>query len=667
MIVRNEAQVLARCLTAARKVVDAAVICDTGSRDATPALAERVGLELDLPLHVVQHEWIDFGANRTRAIEAALDAVAHWGFDLASTWLLFLDADQVLTLQRPWDPTALTADAYLLAQGNGDERYWNLRLVRADRRLRYVGATHEYLDLPTEFRRERLEGARVTDHNDGGARGDKFERDRRLLTEALRKDPSDARALFYLARTYRALGERMKALALFRRRARAGGWMEEVWDAWFESAQILHEAGETRAAREALHEARRADRARAEALELLARLHREAGRRERAAALALRGLSLPYPADRLLFLDRRTYAYGLRAELARAAAGTRHAERGFDALEALLVDRDVPAWERDGLRNELAAYAGPWTDARYVRLAPRLPAPYVPCNPSVIAEPDGYLVNCRAVNYLQRNALAYEFPEGDGVVRTRNVLMRLAPDLSVRDEREIHGVPPPPREARIQGLEDMRLLRTAEGLLGFAVTADRHPSGLVGMCVVRLAEDGQVRSVAALTGQGHLRVEKNWVPYLGPAGEPRLIYALEPLTRLTVDPVSGACRVLEERQLAWDLSGARGSGGPVPFEREGRPGELLLVHEVALLPGWRRRYLHRFVWLDADGAGAAATRAFWFRGLGVEFAAGLCRAHEPGDLLVSLGVEDREAWLARIPAESVRARLRPLPARPPGA
>jgi tetratricopeptide (TPR) repeat protein len=659
MIVKNEARVLERCLASARPLLDAAVICDTGSADDTVEVARRFGERHALLVDVVREPWVDFGTNRTRALHAALERIERWGWDTRSTWLLLLDADQVLEARATPDPAAWTADAYLLAQQSGDERYWNLRLVRADRRLRYVGATHEYLALPPDARCERLETWLVVDGNDGGARDDKFERDRRLLTAALERDPGDTRALFYLARTYRALGERLKALSLFRRRVAEGGWIEEVWHSWFAVAQLLHEAGEPRAARAALLEARRTDPARAEALELLARVHRETGDRTRAAAVARRGLALAVPADRSLFVDRRTYAHGLRAELARAAAGTRHAEQGFEHLDDLLLERGLPGDLKAELEPALEGYAAAWPAAELLRLAPRLDEPWVACNPCVIPDGDGYLVNCRAVNFRQRDGRDYTPAPDDPVLRSRNVLLELDGRLAPRRECEVHGEPPPPRTTWVRGFEDLRLLTTRDGLLAVAVTTDRHPSGHIGLSVLRLARDGRVLSHAPLTGYGHERAEKNWLPHDGPHGAPQLLYALDPLVRLALDARDGTCRVVERRVLPFDLSRWRGSAGPLRIELDGEPGELVLTHEVHYIPPGRRRYLHRFVWLPTRGEGLAASRPFWWRAPGIEFAAGMCRAHDGDDLLVSFGSEDREAWLARIPLAAVRERLIP--------
>src|SRR5690349_14287434 len=85
MIVRDEADVLAAGLRSALPLIDTWVICDTGSTDGTQALIAQELASLPGELH--EHEWVDFGHNRTRLMELARGK---------ADYLLLLDADNTV-------------------------------------------------------------------------------------------------------------------------------------------------------------------------------------------------------------------------------------------------------------------------------------------------------------------------------------------------------------------------------------------------------------------------------------------------------------------------------------------------------------------------------------------------------------------------------------------
>ena len=133
-----------------------------------------------------------------------------------------------------------------------------------------------------------------------------------------------------------------------------------------------------------------------------------------------------------------------------------------------------------------------------------------------------------------------------------------------------------------------------------------------------------------------------------------------PLVILAIDETSGRCApVLEARQHR-PFGLFRGSAGPLPLPDTQGGGRLVIVHSVSVHE--RRVYLHRFLRLDDDWRITEVSRPFYFRHLGTEFVCGACLAHGGDDLLMTLGVEDREAWVCRVPLAVVRDSLRPLPA-----
>ena len=173
--------------------------------------------------------------------------------------------------------------------------YWNTRLVQRNIGARYHGVTHEYLDVPGGV--QDLTGVWYKDHASGSNRVDKFERDIRLLSKALKKEPDNQRYWFYLAQSYRDAGRTAEAAKTYAKRAEMGGWDEEAWYARLAGGALPADAG----GRGRLPASRRIAAfnqrpQRAEPLYDLARFYRDT-RHERCepAVLAKPGLALPRP------------------------------------------------------------------------------------------------------------------------------------------------------------------------------------------------------------------------------------------------------------------------------------------------------------------------------------------------------------------------------------
>ncbi|WP_338441370.1 glycosyltransferase [Synechococcus elongatus IITB4] len=138
MIVRDEAELLPRCLASVKDQVDELIVLDTGSRDRTPEIATEAGAKL---LHT---DWADdFSAARNQAIAAA-----------TGDWILVLDADEELipdawTELRPQldQPEALAFTVLREETQAGQVPYSRLsRLFRNRLEIRFQRPYHELVD-----------------------------------------------------------------------------------------------------------------------------------------------------------------------------------------------------------------------------------------------------------------------------------------------------------------------------------------------------------------------------------------------------------------------------------------------------------------------------------------------------------------------------------------
>lgn len=144
MIVKNEEEVLDRCLSSVRDLVDEIVIVDTGSTDDTKRIAHRY------TDRVYDFEWID-----------DFSAARNYSFSLATQeYILWLDADDTLrerdrqlfrALKETLDPAvdSVAMEYHLLfdAEGNPAALSRRNRLVKRSRGFRWLNRVHEYLEV----------------------------------------------------------------------------------------------------------------------------------------------------------------------------------------------------------------------------------------------------------------------------------------------------------------------------------------------------------------------------------------------------------------------------------------------------------------------------------------------------------------------------------------
>ena len=351
MIVKDEVPVIERCLRSALPLVDIAVIVDTGSTDDTYDKMTPFD-ENPVPVDVHFRPWVNFSHNRNEAITIAKESVPEVDY------LLFLDADEVLTVPEGFKWPELTADAYWLPVDYGGTHYLRCALVKSSFEMRYVGAVHEYLELPEGTVIERLDAPTIRVFHDGARARDPqtYAKDAALLLEAHRKDPADARTVFYLAQSHRDAGKPFAARDWYLKRAAMGGWAEEQWMALYEAAKLT-EIDDPEMAVNYYLRAYQMRPARAEPLYQLARLFR--GRRDWHVAwmFAMAASHVMMPVGERLFLDPSIYKWRIHDEIGILGFYAGHPGMGQVAAEYALAN--CPPEERERIAANRAFYDAP--------------------------------------------------------------------------------------------------------------------------------------------------------------------------------------------------------------------------------------------------------------------------------------------------------------------
>ena len=640
MIVRDEAAVIERCLGSVRPLIDTWTICDTGSCDGTPELIKSALAAV--PGTLVHRPWRDFGTNRSELME-----LAHGSAD----YLLLIDADMTLEFRGPLPE--LHADAYLLRH-LGQLEYLVPRLVRGDRRWRFEGATHEYLATEGSHREEVLPALAILHHGDGGTRAEKFARDVRLLRDALRRDPDDARATFYLAQTLREGGETDGAIPLYRRRIDLGGWDEEVFYAAYQLGVLVGHR-DLEAAIPLLLDAYERRPERAEPLYELARLHRVSGRNHAAYLFARRAAEIPYPDD-LLFVHRDIYQWGITFERSVAAYWIGEYEEALALGDELLAAGGLPAdYLQAAEANRscclgalgacpdepapaLADLLGPLETAQIML---EIDPPWAPFNPSLASEAGGFRGIVRTANYRLRGDGDYEVVDADGIVRTQNYLITLDDALELQSVQELadDSGAAPVSAAPVVGYEDLRLFQLGERWHAVATVRDRNIAAICQMALLEL-DGARIATVRLLDGPDPTQHEKNWAP-LVIGNRLHFVYSWAPTLVQACDPATGELTPVAHDHAAPPAAAAFRGGSP-GLRLDGDAGWLFVIHE-AYDGDNGRSYTHRLVRLGADLRIAAFSARFKLVGAKVEMCLGLVRWYD--QLLFAFGVGDGEAHL----------------------
>lgn len=245
MIVKNEEEVLARCLASAKPLVDEIIIVDTGSEDSTKAIAAQFTDK------VYDFTWVDhFAAARNFAFSKGTCEYLMW-LD-ADDIMLPEDAAAFLALKQSLDPSVDTVMMkYNIAfdeQGKPTFSYYRERVLRNTPNARWEGAIHEVI---TPFGKIIHSPVGVTHRRK--AKTDP-QRNIKLFERLLQKGETlSPREQFYYARELYYNARYQEACAVFERFLNEGrGWVENNIEACRVLAQCRNALNQPEPALQAL-------------------------------------------------------------------------------------------------------------------------------------------------------------------------------------------------------------------------------------------------------------------------------------------------------------------------------------------------------------------------------------------------------------------------------
>ena len=462
MIVRNESKIITRLLKSVLPIIDTYVICDTGSTDDTVSIIKDFFNSNGINGKVIYEPFKNFGYNRTFALKAARGM---------ATYALLLDADMIFKIEPSFNKELLTADSYLIIQKGSGLSYHNTRLIRLDIDSKCVGPTHEYYDLPSGSRSEKLNSIWIDDIGDGGSKGDKFDRDIRLLKQGIEEEPNNGRYYFYLANSYFNTGRHEESIQYYKKRIEIGGWVEEVFYAHLNLGHAYITTKQDEMALSTWMNAYNLHSARSETIYEICKYYRLKGMNKIAMAFCVLGKSIPYPKNDTLFIHNDVYETGFDYEL--SIIGYYNNHPNIHKVICKLMNNSKQSYI-----NHLS---------NYKFYCPKLTSPSylikkiggIPMkdninicgtvyemnasNPCIfnVKELNGFLVNIRFVNYLLNRNGSYHFAVNDGKIATVNKIYNLDEDFNMVGEPIL--LIPETNSLRYVGIEDLKPFDTKNG------------------------------------------------------------------------------------------------------------------------------------------------------------------------------------------------------------
>lgn len=574
-MIKNEEKILRRCLESVENFVDYFCITDTGSTDSSVAIAEDF-----LQTHkgqVFNNEWKNFGHNRSLSFLNAKEYLTSVDCDITTTYGLLIDADMVF-VQGTLRDQNLTSIGYKFIQSNGNLEYYNTRLIRMDYPWKCVGVTHEYWDGDTDALPKSI--CYIDDHNDGGSKSDKFQRDEKLLLEGLQDEPTNVRYVFYLAQTYKCLSKWKNAIKMYKTRISMGGWRDEVWYSMYMIGLCHKSLNNTHKFEYWMQKAYDERPWRAEPIYELTKYFRETSKHHKAYYYCLIGSAIKFPENDILFVDKSAYTdvFLYEKSILDYYVYTNKNIGVRDSIEYLIRSCNLV---QSVLRN-LSFYAAPIsTKIKSLSISNPFGSKFRPSGINVLTHP---YANVRYVNYLIPENNHYRTSDGTHI-QTHNAYINIETG-DVIAKMDDASISLPRIETQVKGLEDIRLF-TEGTQLKFIATNIREYDPMIRMITGNYGiQTATYSDVSVLPSPESRGCEKNWLPI---PHRDHIIYDWSPLTVMKLDGT-----MLSKHSVPPVFSLFRGSASPVEVNNKW----IAMVHIVDF--NTTRKYYHLFVELERD-------------------------------------------------------------------
>ncbi|HEY2809974.1 MAG TPA: hypothetical protein VGJ00_01080 [Rhabdochlamydiaceae bacterium] len=661
MVVQNDETVIELSLESIKDCIDCICIYDRGSTDDTLILIRSFAYRTKIPLHIMHFN--DNAADMLFTTTAQV-MINKMGYELSFSYLLFLAPGTVLNHAEALNNSLLTEEAYscLNIKAKWGLRQKEIFLFKASQPWS-IASSFLDLSLNTQTRTTFLNSVNIAEIPQ-----DTYitQRLAQSIKECCQENLNE---LFYCAQSYKALRKYEQAIVLHQQYITQSDDIEKIWFSHYMIAECYREMQNGTASAHWYLQAYQVDPSRPEPLHALASFYRKNSQNHLGYLFAKRGSQIRICDNQALWTEPVFSPYQIDEELSICAYYTPYRNEGASAANNLLLRKEVPWHVKEQTYKNLLFYVGKIHTAHQMPIQFTLPLIdksveeyYHPMNPSIRKTQNGYQLICRSVNYTQKGAKIFHTSDPTGIFRTRNFLLEYNSEFNLQSQKEIIEDLPRKRICtfNIEGLDDCRIFNFQDSIWFSCCAGDTNPFGNFQIVLCQLFPLTnepviKVKQLTPLKGPDPNRCEKNWLPFVKD-GKIHLIYSFDPFVIVIPDINSGECQSIVYDQQKFDFTHFRGSAAPIAFEG----GYLLLVHEVVLNDDFSRCYLHRFLFLNDELTITKISTPFFFNHQGVEYCCGMTLDHFGQQLIIPIGIEDREAYLYFVDCNTVNSMLVPL-------
>lgn len=355
MIVKDESHVILDALRSALPLIDTFSIVDTGSSDDTIAKIREFYRQKGIPGTIHERPWINFGANRTEALNLC---------EPLMDYCFMIDADDILELSEPMAAETVRYNLLHHQPNNavlhmrlGTIEYTRPQIFKTGDNWHYVGVLHEYATNLKSDNRTIVcpKSVRVLPRTCGGRslRNPgvlKYRRDAEVLLKGLEDEPTNERYMFYLGQSYRDAEMPEESIRWYTRRLEAGGWIEERFVSAYNITKQLKDTNEKKIFAWKAHELLPT---RIESLyHYISEQRKSANWSQELYAMTLYASKIPKP-ETGLFLEPDPYDWGIWDELAIISWYTNHKDTAREAGQKLLRENKFPPHMRSRIETNL--------------------------------------------------------------------------------------------------------------------------------------------------------------------------------------------------------------------------------------------------------------------------------------------------------------------------